>query len=86
MSTVKKKSTVQIDNEPLAYLGPTIPGIATEGEVYTNGIPTALRNAAAEKPLLNKLIVKLTDMPAAQKEILKKNGSFYEAYVSATKG
>lgn len=82
MSSAKKKTVVSPETEPVAYIGPNIPGIATKGEVYTNGVPAALIKSAEERPLLNKLIVKLTDMPAAQKDIIQKHGAFYAAYIS----
>ena len=55
---MKKKTTAQ-PQAPLAYVGPTIPGVAVSGEVYTNGLPAALAAAAEKKPLLNTIKRKL---------------------------
>ena len=79
---MKKKTAAVQPVAPLAYVGPTIPGVATKGEVYTNGLPDALTAAAERKPLLNKLIVNLTDMPNAQRDIILGRGVCYAAYQS----
>ncbi len=81
-----KKKTVEAQAAPLAYVGPTIPGVATRGEVYTNGLPNALAAAAEQDPLLNKLIVELTEMPNAQRDIILRRGVYYAAYKSVHKG
>ncbi len=77
-----KRKAAEVQTVPLAYIGPTIPGVATKGEVYTNGLPDALTAAATQKPLLNKLIVELTDMPNAQRDIILGRGVCYAAYQS----
>lgn len=81
-SQKKSKADANIVNEHIVYIGPTIPGVAISGEVYTNGIPQALKEAAETKPLLNKLIVKLSDLPKANKSIVQKSGAYYAAYKS----
>lgn len=85
---MKKKSAepkAALTPVPLAYVGPTIPGVAVYGEVYTNGLPAAVA-AAAEKPLFNKLIVPLPEMPYAQRDIILKEGAYYAAFRSVKKG
>ena len=77
-----KRKAAEVQTVPLAYIGPTIPGVETKGEVYTNGLPDALTAAATQKPLLNKLIVELTDMPNAQRDIILGRGVCYAAYQS----
>ena len=77
-----KKKTAEVQAAPLAYVGPTIPGVATRGEVYTNGLPAALTEVAEQRPLVKKLIVKLTEMPNAQKDIIMKRGAYYAAFKS----
>lgn len=77
-----KKKTVEVQAVPLAYVGPTIPGVATRGEVYTNGLPAALTAVAEQRPLVNKLIVELTEMPNAQRDIILKRGVYYAAFKS----
>lgn len=76
------KSEVVPNTEPVAYIGPTIRGVATHGTVFNNGVPETLKVAAKEKPLLEKLIVKLSDFAKAQKSIICKKGVYYEAYKS----
>lgn len=86
---MKKKSAepkAALTPAPLAYVGPTIPGVAVYGEVYTNGLPAAVAAAAAEKPLFNKLIVPLPEMPYAQRDIILKEGAYYAAFRSVKKG
>ena len=80
-----KRKAAEVQTVPLAYIGPTIPGVATKGEVYTNGLPDALTAAATQKPLLNKLIVELTDMPNAQRDIILGRGVCYAAYQSVVR-
>lgn len=69
-------------SEARAYVGPTIRGVAQHGTVYSDGIPKSLQDAVAEKPLLGKLIVKLSDFSKAQTSIIRKQGVYYEAYKS----
>ena len=75
-------ATVKVVPEPMAYIGPTIYGVAVHGTVYKDGIPKKLQEAAVKKPLLEKLIVKLSDFAEAQKSIIRKQGVYYEAYKS----
>lgn len=78
----KKQKEQQTVVTPRAYVGPTIPGVATKGEVYTNGLPANLTAVAESNPLINKLIVDLDEMPNAQRDILLKRGVYYAAYKS----
>lgn len=80
--TKKTKGQSTAVATPRAYVGPTILGVATKGEVYTNGLPDSLVAAAEANPLINKLIVDLGEMPNAQRDILLKRGVYYAAYKS----
>ena len=79
-----KKKNADVQAAPLAYVGPTIPGVATKGEVYTNGLPAALSAVAEQRPLIKKLIVELAEMPTAQKDIILQSGVYYAAFKAAT--
>ncbi len=70
----------------LAYVGPTLAGIANKGEVYTGGVPSALSAAAKTKPQIAKLIVELPEMPNAQRDIILRRGVYYAAYNSVLTG
>lgn len=85
MSNTKKKVLNVSEVCTLVYVGPTIPGIANHGTAYNNGIPQGLRKEAEKKPLLNKLIVDITDMPEAIRSINRKTGVIYEAYKTVNK-
>jgi len=54
--------------EVKVYIGPTLPG-AARGTVYSDGISTVLKDAAAETPAINNLIVPLAKLAVAQTDL-----------------
>lgn len=44
------------------YLGPTIRGVVKHGAVFSGGIPRRLEKLAGNKPIVNQLIIPLTDI------------------------
>ena len=64
--------------KPLMYVGPTIPGIAIQNTVY-EPIP----GAAKELPVFLDLFVPIMKYPDAERQIRKKSGRLYSAFVKA---
>ncbi|BBF42003.1 hypothetical protein lbkm_0685 [Lachnospiraceae bacterium KM106-2] len=80
-TVVKQKSVVK-EVETKVYVGPTIPGVVTEGTIYNNGIPEVLDAVAKEEPAINSLIVKISYLAKARNE-LKNNGPMSIFYAKA---
>lgn len=59
---------------PVIYIGPTIPGVAKENTVYSNGMPEALAAKAEEVPAVKALIIPVEKLAVASAE-LKNPGS-----------
>lgn len=55
--------------ESMAYCGPSIRGIATQYQVFINGIPSELKEAISKKPVLAAFIVPLAEMPEVRRSI-----------------
>jgi hypothetical protein len=57
------------ENEQVMYMGPTIRGVVKSGAVFSGGIPKDLEKLAEEKPLISNLIVPLSGIVQAKKDI-----------------
>jgi hypothetical protein len=68
---------------PVAYLGPTIKGIAVEGTVYASGIPAGLSAKADKIPALKGLIVGIDKMAASGVAIRTKGTALNTLYLTA---
>lgn len=68
--------------EPLMYVGPTIPGIAIQNTVYEQ-IPEAAREAAKGFPVFLDLFVPIRRYPDVERQLRDKTGRFYSAFVKA---
>ena len=68
--------------EPLMYVGPTIPGIAIQNTVY-EPIPEAAREAAKGLPVFLDLFVPIRRYPDVERQLRDKTGRFYSAFVKA---
>lgn len=62
------------------YIGPTIPGVAVTCTVYNNGIPKELQEEINKVPAIRSLIVPVTKLAAARKEINQKNSALRVCY------
>ena len=69
--------------DPVAYCGPTIPGVAVQYTVYTNGTPTALAEAIKKKPILGGLVVPLDQLPEVRRQFHAGAGRYYTLYRKA---
>ena len=64
-ATKAKAQTVTV-----MYIGPAIPNVVQASTVFKDGIlPEALKKCVEEKPYMKKLLVPLTELPAAMKEL-----------------
>lgn len=84
-ATVSRKAPSEDEikaQEPLMYVGPTIPGIAIQNTVY-EPIPEAAREAAKGLPVLLDLFVPIRRYPDAERQLRDKTGRFYSAFTKA---
>ena len=68
---------------PVVYCGPTVPGVAVQYTVYTNGTPTALAEAIKKKPILGGLVVPLDQLPEVRHQFHAGAGRYYTLYCKA---
>lgn len=66
--------------EPVAYMGPTLRGIATQYRVYTDGAPEALTEKAKALPALAALIVPVSKMAETRANLKKPGTPEYTVY------
>ena len=84
-ATVPQKAPSEAEikaQEPLIYVGPTIPGIAIQNTVY-EPIPEAAREAAKGLPVFLDLFIPIMKYPDAELQIRKKTGRLYSAFTKA---
>lgn len=84
-ATVPQKAPSEAEiktQEPLMYVGPTIPGIATQNTVY-EPIPEAAREAAKGLPVFLDLFVPIRRYPDVEQQLRDKTGRFYSAFIKA---
>ena len=71
MSASKKTSAAKKQSN-LVYLGPTITGVVRHSTIFKNGVlPQKLSECVTEFPLMKKLLVPVSDIAAATKELNK---------------
>ena len=64
----------------LVYVGPTIAGVASHGMVFNNGLSKELNAAMEKEPAFNGLVVPVTELAKAIKEIERELGATYVLY------
>lgn len=57
------------NNEQVMYIGPTLRGVAKSGAVFSDGIPKKLEKLAAKKPIIKNLIVPISGIVQAKKDV-----------------
>ena len=77
---VKKETVVKKKPEVLAYIGPTIPGVAVKNTVFCNGIPDTLKKEMVKQPVLKGFLVQMKDVPSATAEIRKEGSALNILY------
>lgn len=70
------------ENEKRMYVGPTIPGVATQNVVYAM-IPEGLKQAIKENPEMGNLCIPVKEYGAAEKMIRTGSGYIASAYKKA---
>lgn len=55
--------------EQVMYMGPAIRGIVKNGAVFTAGIPKKLEKLAEKKPIIRQLIIPLSEIVQAKKDL-----------------
>lgn len=56
--------------QTVMYIGPSIPNVVQASTVFKDGVlPEALKKCVEEKPYMKKLLVPLTELSAAMKEL-----------------
>ena len=55
--------------EQVMYIGPTLRGVAKSGAVFSGGIPKKLEKLAAKKPIIKNLIVPISGIVQAKKDV-----------------
>lgn len=78
-----KEPTSAIQPEPgvVVYIGPTIIGVASHSTVFNNGLPETLKAATEREPAFKGLVIPVSRLAAALKEIETKSGATYALYV-----
>lgn len=67
--------------ENLVYLGPTITGVVRHSDAFQDGIlPERAQKCVAEFPMMERLFVKVDDLPKAVKELRKEQSVLSTIY------
>ena len=66
--------------ETLAYVGPTIVGVASHNTVFNNGLPDALKLAIEKESAFRGLVIPIDKLASALKEIDTKSGATFSLY------
>lgn len=56
-------------NEQVMYIGPTLRGVAKSGAVFSGGIPKKLEKLTTKKPIIKNLIVPISGIVQAKKDV-----------------
>lgn len=73
-ATEKKQGNVM-------YIGPTIVGVVRHSTVFKDGVlPEKAKKCVAELPMMEKLFVSIEEVPAALKELKKKQSVLATVY------
>lgn len=75
-----KKQTPEKAAGTVVYCGPTIPGVAKQYTIYTNGIPAPLSAAVAKYPPMGGLLIPLDQLPDAMKKLNGKCGHIHRLF------
>lgn len=81
----KKAATAQVKKPSiLVYCGPTIPYVCARYSMFS-AVPDALKQKAQAVPLLNNLILPISELKDARQQIEKKSGPLYAIYTEVQK-
>lgn len=80
---VVQKSVTE-ETKPLIYIGPTVPGIARNNQVFTNGeLPKELTVKIEEETAIKALIIDVDQLAKADQQIKKENTALNVFYKKA---
>ena len=79
------KKAMQKHTEPVVYVGPTVPGVATRNTVFNNGLTQELKDAQDKEPAFKGLVVPVSSLATATNDIASKRGATYTFYERAAK-
>ena len=75
------KETKREPKETLVYLGPTITGVVRHSDAFSEGIlPERAQKCVADFPMMERLFVKISEMPEAVKELRKEQSVLSTIY------
>ena len=77
-----KPKTKTAAKEPVMYVGPTIPGIGIQNQVFTE-IPASAQEAFKKEPELGNLFIAIKDYPEANAMLREKRGYIHSAFNKA---
>lgn len=77
-----KPRTKTAEKGPVMYVGPTIPGIGSQNQVFT-GIPASAQEAFKKEPELGNLFIAIKDYPEANAMLREKRGYIHSAFNKA---
>ncbi len=85
MSEAKQKKVTMKETfkEQVIYIGPDIPS-AKQYTVFNNGLPEALKEKMIEKPFFSSLIVPVTKLAEAIKELEREGSALSILYKKAS--
>ena len=81
--TKQEAKTVAKAQEPMAYAGPTILGVATHNQFFNNGLPDGLKTAMEKEPAIYNLVVPISNLAAVNADIASQSGAAYVFYKKA---
>ena len=77
----KKASKAVIEKaDAVAYIGPTISRVAVSGSIYKAGLPRKLEEKIKEIPAIGELIVPVSRLGAARKQVRDRSSSLATVY------
>jgi hypothetical protein len=82
--SAKAKKTAAKKPKILVYCGPTIPHICARYSMFS-AVPDALNQKAQETPLINNLILPISELREARQQIEGRSGSLYAIYLEINK-
>lgn len=87
-STKKTVKQNEVVKEPMMYIGPTIKGVVVKNTIYNSGLPKALVEEGDKLPVIKSLIVPVSKVAEARKNLRNTNsaiGICYDQVLSFSK-
>lgn len=80
-NTKNTKNTVEdVAANTVVYIGPTIPGVVAANTTFNNGLTETVKNAIAEMPAINTLIVPVNKLVQARVQLRQKDSVYDVCY------